>query len=37
MVKLMIELGYYKLGFEITAHELEDGDVLTEENTPLKQ
>ncbi|MDP2841118.1 MAG: ribonuclease Z [Candidatus Methanoperedens sp.] len=28
MVKLMIELGYYKLGFEITAHELEDGDVV---------
>jgi ribonuclease Z len=28
MVKLMIELGYYKLGFEINAHELEDGDVV---------
>src|SRR3989304_7680471 len=28
MVKLMIELGYYKLGFEIHAHELEDGDVV---------
>jgi ribonuclease Z len=28
MVKLMIELGYYKLGFEITAHELEDEEVV---------
>ncbi|GFO95970.1 ribonuclease Z [groundwater metagenome] len=28
MVKLMIELGYYKLGFEINAHELEDGDIV---------
>ncbi len=28
MVRLLIELGYYKLGFEINAHELKDGDVL---------
>src|SRR5574341_29273 len=28
MVQLLIELGYYRLGFEINAHELEDGDVL---------
>lgn len=28
MVKFMKELGYYKPGFEINAHELEDGDIV---------
>ena len=28
MVKLLIELGYYKLGFDINAHELEDGEIV---------
>lgn len=28
MVRLLIELGYYKLGFPINAHELEDGSTL---------
>ncbi|VVB85012.1 Ribonuclease Z [uncultured archaeon] len=28
MVHLLIELGYYKLGFEINAHELKDGEIL---------
>ena len=28
MVKLMIELGYYNMGFEINAHELADGDII---------
>ncbi len=27
-VDLLIELGYYKLGFEIYAHELKDGDII---------
>ncbi len=28
MVKLLVELGYYKLGFSINAHELTDGDIV---------
>jgi len=36
MVKLMIELGYYKLGFEITAHELEDGDIVDKGEYSIK-
>ncbi len=28
MVKLMVELGYYKLGFEINAHELKGGETI---------
>ena len=31
LVTLLIELGYYKLGFEILAHELKDGDVVNRE------
>lgn len=31
LVTLLIELGYYKLGFEIRAHELKDGDVVNRE------
>lgn len=28
LVRLLIELGYYKLGFQIMAHELEGGDII---------
>ncbi len=28
MVKLLIDLGYYNLGFAINAHEMEDGDII---------
>lgn len=31
MVELMQELGYYKPGFEVNAHELEDGDIVDKE------
>jgi ribonuclease Z len=36
MVKLLIELGYYKLGFEIKAHELGGGDVVDKGEYTIK-
>jgi ribonuclease Z len=36
MVKLMIELGYYKPGFEIRAHELEGGDIVDKGEYSIK-
>lgn len=36
MVKLMIELGYYKMGFEINAHELADGDIIDKGEYSIK-
>ena len=36
LVKLLIELGYYKLGFQIRAHELEGGDVIGREGFSIK-
>lgn len=35
-VRLLIELGYYKLGFQINPHELEDGDVIDREDYIIK-
>ncbi len=36
MVKPMIELGYYKMGFEINAHELADGDMIDKGEYSIK-
>lgn len=36
MVKLLRELGYYKLGFEINAHELEGGDIVDKGEYSIK-
>ncbi len=36
MVKLLIELGYYKLGFEVNAHELKEGDIVERDEYILK-
>jgi len=36
MVRLMVELGYYNMGFEINAHELEDGDIINKEEYSIK-
>lgn len=36
MVRLMIELGYYRMGFEINAHELEDGDIVDKGEYSIK-
>lgn len=36
MVEIMQELGYYKPGFEINAHELEDGDIVDKEEYFIK-
>ncbi len=36
MVKFMKELGFYKLGFEINAHELEDGDIVDKGEYSIK-
>jgi len=36
LVRLLIELGYYKLGFQIKAHELEGGDVIDREGYSIK-
>lgn len=36
MVKLLIELGYYKLEFKINAHELEDGEVIDKGDYHIK-
>jgi ribonuclease Z len=36
MVNIMRELGYYKLGFEIKAHELEGGDILDKGEYSIK-
>ncbi len=36
MVKLLIELGYYKLGFDVNAHELKDGDIVERDEYIVK-
>ncbi len=36
LVNLLIELGYYKLGFEIHAHELKDGEIVEKEDYSIK-
>ncbi|MCX9010669.1 MAG: ribonuclease Z, partial [Candidatus Methanoperedens sp.] len=36
LVRLLIELGYYKLGFQIMAHELEGGDIIDREGYSVK-
>ncbi len=36
MVRLMIELGYYRMGFEINAHELDDGDIVDKGEYSIK-
>ena len=36
LVKLLIELGYYKLGFEVNAHELKDGDIVERDEYIVK-
>ena len=36
LVRLLIELGYYKLGFRIEAHELEGGDVVDRGDYSIK-
>ena len=36
MVKLLIELGYYKLGFDVNPHELKDGDIVERDEYIVK-
>ncbi|MCZ7391736.1 MAG: ribonuclease Z [Candidatus Methanoperedens sp.] len=36
MVKLLIDLGYYNLGFAINAHEMEDGDIIDKGDYSIK-
>ncbi len=36
MVRLMIELGYYRIGFEIQAHELENGEIIDKGEYSIK-
>jgi ribonuclease Z len=35
-VNLLVQLGYYKLGFAINAHELEDGEIIDKEDYFIK-
>ena len=36
MVKLFIELGYYKLGFDVNAHEIKNGDIVERDEYMVK-